>query len=110
MPRQYRLSRSDFAALQKLKPHRFPGKFVNLAVYKAQTSIKGPKFGLVVAKKIIPKATERNKIERKCREIARPLMARIDSQHILVCTVKKEAREADFSALQKDISSLFGRL
>ncbi len=66
----------------------------------------GPKFGIVVSKKIDKKATARNKIRRRVSEALRTLLPRLRQDIFCVFFVKKEINKASFKKIKKQISKI----
>lgn len=65
------------------------------------------RFGIVISKKITKKATERNLLKRRVREIARELQPKIIGKYDIVISIKKPVLEKDFNELRKSIISSF---
>lgn len=82
------------------------GSYVSLLIFTLPTTIKGPKFGFVVPKKVIAKAVERNKVERRIREVLRIHLASLPARIALVVQVKKEAADSTMDLLRRDIEKL----
>jgi ribonuclease P protein component len=65
------------------------------------------RIGIVVSKKITKKATERNLIKRRVREIARELHPRLKGNFDIIISVKKPVAEADFQEMKNTITKMF---
>lgn len=68
------------------------------------------KIACVVSKKVAARASARNAIRRRCREAARAELARIKEPCTLVFYAKREAAEATFSDLKRDVEKLVARI
>lgn len=109
MPRFARLTRAEFSKLLAQKPHRGVGKYVSLSVYRPAWCTKGQKFGFVVPKKAISRAVDRNLIERRLREVIRAQVSQVPIGYVIILGVKKEARDATFDELRRDVKTLLER-
>src|SRR5579864_1897171 len=107
MPRNHRLTRLDFARIERSKGKRIHGKYFSLLVVPLRG--EAAKFACVVSKKFSPKAVVRNRIERQAREAARPLMKKAPTGIALVLYPKREADGAAFSAIRADIENLLSQ-
>jgi ribonuclease P protein component len=108
MPKKYRLSRADFIALPRANSRRLHGAYFSLTVTPLSPE-SGVKTACVVSKKTAARAADRNKIERRCRESLRPILARINTPAALIFYGKREAVQASFGDIQKDINALLER-
>jgi ribonuclease P protein component len=107
MPPRNRLARADFARLG-LKRRREHGKYFSLVI-AALPGAEAPKIACVVGKKVVARAVSRNAIERRCREALRPLVPTLPKGLALVFYAKREAREASFSDIARDMRALLAR-
>jgi len=108
MPKKYRLSRSDFTTLKRVKSRRVHGTYFSLTVFPLPQSANS-KTACVVSKKIAARAVVRNAIDRKCREVVRPLIKRTEKSVALVFHAKREAADTSFAQAQRDILTLLER-
>ena len=69
--------------------------------------MSGPRVASVVAKKVVAKATARNKIERRLREIVRG--KNLDTRCAYVFHAKKGVSSTEFIEVEKDIKKLLGK-
>lgn len=83
--------------------------YAALLIYKEKFTKKGPKFGFVVPKKAIPKAVDRNLIERRLRAVFHLYEKVLDEDCVVVIQVRKEALGASFADLRSDIAHLLER-
>jgi ribonuclease P protein component len=67
---------------------------------------KGPKFGLVVSKKIDKKATERNKIRRWLSEAVRSLLPQLRLDIYAVFFVKKQIKQSNYQKIKDEIKKI----
>jgi ribonuclease P protein component len=77
------------------------GEFLNLRYLENGLSFS--RFGFVVSSKIIAKATKRNLIRRRAKEIIRALMPKIKPGFDFVLVFKKEA---NFKELEQELKKL----
>jgi ribonuclease P protein component len=104
MPKKYRLSGEE---IRNLSGKRMHGRFFSLLV----ASIPGAhaKCASVVSKKVSARAVDRNKVKRRCRNSLAKLMPAIHKPVALVLYAKREAKDAEFSDIDRDIASLLSR-
>src|SRR3989344_5306477 len=105
MPKENRLRRREFP-LHRGK--RIVGELLLLSVSPSVGSVE-PKFTCVVSKKISPRATDRNTLKRRCREIFRSLLAG-KKPLLIVVYPKKTALEASFADLSLEAERLLGKI
>ena len=108
MPKKYRLSRADFARLSRTKSRRTHGTYFFLAITSLPEGAS-VKAACVVPKKIASHAVDRNRIERRCRETLRPLLASVGKPVALIFHAKREAVAASLEDVRKDIETLLER-
>lgn len=109
MPRSKSLSREDFAALEAVRPSLMHGKYVTV-VWAPLPGLAAPKAAAVVSKKVSNRAVDRNKVQRRLRDILRPLVAASRKPLAVVVRAKKEARGADMAQLRADVEPLIVRV
>jgi ribonuclease P protein component len=68
------------------------------------------KIGIVVNKKVTKKASERNAIKRKVREIVRHDLSRLNKGQSVIITARQPVMNADYTMMKKDILSSFKKL
>jgi len=68
------------------------------------------RLGIVVNRKIEPKATKRNKIKRRFREAARKLYEGLPAGYDIIITIKKPAIDAEFSKIEHEVKEVFEKL
>lgn len=64
----------------------------------------------VVSKKVSLKAVERNKVKRRFRNILSGRISGVHKAVALVFYAKREAKDADFGELERDVEVLFSKL
>ena len=109
MPRKFRLSRPDFARLKKHAGRRVHADTISLLIIPLANT-DGPKFACVIAKKTIPKASARNAVERRVKEVARALLSALPDRVAIIVYPKREAQGVEFSVLERDMKTLFSRI
>jgi len=109
MPKKYRLSRADFLRLPRSKARRVHGTYFSLTIYPL-LGAQGPKMACVVSKKVAARATDRNKVERRCRGVMRPQMVDIKKPCALVFLAKREVVDASYAQISRDIGALITRI
>lgn len=67
---------------------------------------KAMAFACVVSKKVTPKAVDRNRIKRWCREAARQHARSLDAPCAIVLRAKKDAARATHADMEREIGSL----
>lgn len=108
MPKDQRISRTEFASMDIARARRFHGAFFTLSVAsQSPDSPKNkPKFACVVSKKVSNRAVDRNRIRRVVKEICRTVGEGISSTKTLIFYAKKDAKTADFKTIDADIRTL----
>ena len=105
MPKENRLRRREFP-LRRGKC--VAGELLSVSVSPSSGSVE-PKFTCVVSKKISPRATERNTLKRRCREIFRPLLSHKQSMIIIVYP-KKSALKVPYAELSREAGRLLDKI
>ncbi len=108
MPKKYRLSRAEFLRLPKAGSKRAHGEYFSLTLSPLPNG--GPKTACVVSKKIAARAVDRNRIQRRCREVVRSYIGKIGKPLALVFYGKRGAAAASFANTKKDIESLLANV
>jgi len=85
---------------------RIHGEYFSLA---CAPNAGGLKWTVVVSKKVSLKATERNRVKRRCRESLQKQLKGSDVCITLVFQAKPPAKTASFSAIRDDLTSLLER-
>lgn len=102
MPRKFRLCREDFKRLATVRSKPYFGRFFTLVVYLGEADSR---VAVVVAKKHVRHAHERNAIKRRAREILRPVLPSFPAG-TYIFYAKKQSQEQGFMALKEDIFGL----
>lgn len=108
LARTFRLVKeSDFTkVLRKGRGWRTPqAQFKSLS-----NGLKISRFGIVVSNKVSKKASKRNLLKRRLREIIRGLMPDIKPGYDIVLIAYPPLLEKDFSQLQELVSQAFQKL
>lgn len=105
MPRKSRLTREDFQRLAVVRSKPYFGRFFTVAMYPAEGQAQA---AVVVAKKHVRHAHERNTVKRRAREILRPLLSSLRSGSYIFYA-KKQSQGQSFVALQDDILELLNQ-
>src|SRR3989344_3284887 len=108
MPKKYRLSRADFTRLPRAA-RRVHGEYFSLSITPFPP-FGGPRAACVVSKKVSARSVDRNRIERLCREILRPELARMKEPTAFIFFAKRESVSASLKDIRQDIQKLFGRV
>ena len=108
MPKKQRISRVDFVQMDTARMRRVHGVLFTLSVgsAKSDSSDSKPKFACVVSKKVSNHAVDRNRIRRIVKEVARIASINMRGSKTLVFYAKKEAKNADFTAIDSDVRKL----
>jgi len=106
MPRNYRLSRGDFAKMRGFQ--RIQGSLFSLS-YGRIPGRAFPGGACVVSSKIASRAVDRKRIQRRVREAVRPLLKKTDSLMIFVYYAKKPAVSASSKETADACRELFER-
>lgn len=111
MPKKYRLSGEEIRKLSRLNGgqarKRMHGRFFSLLV--APIDGQHAKCAVVVSKKAAAKAVDRNKIKRRARNVLAKRIPSAGKPVALVLYAKREANEAEFPDIERDIESLLSR-
>ncbi len=107
MSRLNRVTRADFVHMER-------GTRAHGTLFSATIAPMSPPrvsaATCVVSKKVAMRATERNRIKRRCREALRRHVNEFPKQTILVLYAKKAAVEAPFADVERDIRSLIEKI
>lgn len=93
----------DFENIFK-KGEGFFGKF--LVLKKTENNLKKARVGFVVSQKVSKKATARNKLKRRLREITRKSLPQTKKGCDIVFFAKKGAADKDSQGLKKEVEKL----
>ncbi len=105
LPKANRLKKNkDFENVFK-KGQSFKEAFLYLKIKK--NNLESSRFGFVVSKKFSQKATERNKIKRRLRELVKVKLPKIKEGIDGVIIVMPGFKTDDFLELEKMVNKLF---
>ena len=109
MKRTGRLTRADFAAVERSESRRVHGAFFTLSIspLKPETETK---YACIVSKKVASKAVERNRIKRLCREATRIGLSSSAQPRALVLHAKRAAKGVSSGELRRDVSVLLKKM
>jgi len=68
------------------------------------------KFTCAVSTTVARKAVERNRVKRLCREAVRKTLGKVKRPLALAFYAKREAREASYADIARDIETLIAKL
>jgi ribonuclease P protein component len=100
--KKYRLSGKEFKEVLK----KGKGFKVDSLVLKLLLEKKGKKFGFLISKKVLKKATQRNKLKRRLREILREKVEEIKEGVRIVFIALSNLEKKDFKELKGIFESL----
>lgn len=109
MPPRSRLTRVELEQMAALRPSVAHGRYVTV-VSSSLPGLKAAKVACVVSKKVSVRAVDRNKVQRRLREISRGPVRASAKPLALVIRAKKEALGAAMSALRADLEPLLARI
>lgn len=108
LPREKRLTNTrDYKRVYQ-KGSFFSAKLCNINFIVNKTSKS--RLGIVVNKKVSLKATVRNKIKRRFREVSRTFYDILPSGYDVVVTLKPGADKADFKEIENEIKLVFEKV
>ena len=102
LPQSKRLIRDDFSKFQKKNTLR--GNYFDITVSPSTTS----RFAVVVAKKRIKLAVDRNTVRRKIYNALSNAV--LKSPHLVIVYPKQNAHNASYKDLNEEITTLFATL
>ena len=86
------------------------GTLFSLSVFKLPEAAEGLKFACVVSKKASPKAVERNRLKRRCRECAHQALEKFNAPLALVFRAKKGSGGTSHASICRDVQALVEKL
>ena len=108
MPKHHRLTRSDLAISARGPRRRISGDYFFLVVAPLPDARRA-RAACVVSKKVSARASVRNSLKRRCREVLRPHLSKYTPPRALIFHARREALDASFSRLKRDIEKLLTR-
>jgi ribonuclease P protein component len=104
LPRSYRLTKkTDFEKAYRSK-WAVGGRFVLVKIITNQLGHN--RVGIVISKKVSPKANQRNKTKRWLRQIVRNFVIKNNTELDIVIACKASIKEADYQSLKEDWQSI----
>ena len=101
-----KLTRPEFGSITQGK--RLHGRYFSLRV--APLIGDTAKFACVVSTKVARRAVERNRIKRRCRMVAQNLFSSEHTSQAFVFYAKREALEATYEDVKRDMTDLLSRV
>jgi ribonuclease P protein component len=100
LQRKFRLSRG--ADIKRtLKGHQVRGGYFSIRF--SRNGINEPRFGFIASVKVAKKATRRNRLKRRTREIIKKNIKNIKKGYDVLFIFSKQALELSFSELEGEI-------
>lgn len=110
LPKQFRLNRTDFNLVFK-KGRRIRGKSFVLVVLPADNKNEPSRIGIVIAKKTVKKAVERNKLKRQIRSaLEKDLIFTLPGSWRIIILAYAKKRKWQLGDIQKELASLLNLL
>ncbi len=107
-PKNQRITKkSDFNLIYK-KGRVFYSENLSLRILKKNSNIN--RFAVIVSKKVSNKATKRNKLKRRLRELLKKYENRLPKGVDMVIYTKKELLELNFKELEKNIKKILTKI
>ena len=104
MPHTHRLTRSDFSTPTG-KSRRFSCPLFSLSITEGVPT-ESTKVGIIVSKKVSPKATDRNVVKRRLRAGVRPMLGLVPRGLTIVIIARKEALGATMGAMRREMERM----
>lgn len=92
-----------------LRPSVLHGRLVTVT-FAPLPGFSRPKAAAVVSKKVALRAVDRNRIQRRVRDILRPHILLSQEPLAIIVRAKKEALSADMAALRADLEPIIARI
>jgi len=108
LPREKRVSASrDFKRVYQ-KGSFFSASLFNVNYLANRLSFA--RLGVVINKKVEPKATKRNKIKRRFREASKKIYQSLPDGYDYIFNIKAKSKEANFAEIEKELKIFVARL
>jgi len=104
LSRENRLSKQKDFDLVYQSGRQFHGP--HLVVRVAKSDEKELKFGVVISKKVAPRAVDRNRLKRQIGEIIRPAVRKLKDGIKAIIIAKKGILEMDYKSLAAELASV----
>jgi ribonuclease P protein component len=109
-PRQYRLTKTDeFSSVFGFRKAIKSRYFLLHYRFRADREAPGARLGLIVAKRLLPRAVDRNLVRRLARESFRKSRTRLPSRD-LILRLGARPEKLDRQALTEEIQGLLDRM
>lgn len=105
LTKQHRLKKNKDFELVFKRGKTFDGKFLFLKIIK-RNNLKVSRFGLVVGTKISKKATIRNKIKRRLRDVIRKRLEDIKSGFDVIIGAKTLVVDKSYQEIKEELEGL----
>lgn len=105
LAKQHRLKKDKDFELVFKRGKAFNGKFLFLKIIK-RNNLEVSRFGLVVGTKISKKATIRNKIKRRLRDIVRKRLGDIKSGFDVIIGAKTRVVDKSYQEIKEELEGL----
>lgn len=110
LPKQYRLSRADFEAVYK-KGRRVRGKSFGLVFLASENKNEPSKLGIVVSKKVLKNAVDRNKLKRQIRAVLiKDVVETLPPGRKIVLTAFSAPKTREFREIGEELADLFRKI
>jgi ribonuclease P protein component len=108
LPREKRITNTrDYQRVYQ-KGSFFSARLANINILPNRSDMA--RLGIVVTKKVAAKATERNLIKRRFREVSRTLYDQLPAGYDIVVTIKGGAEKAEFTEIEKELKEVFAKV
>jgi ribonuclease P protein component len=104
LPKAYRLTKNNDFQNVFQNGRAAGGSF--LAIKAVPNKLAHCRVGFVVSKKVSNRATDRNQVKRRLREVARSFLPRLNNHFDIVFLTKKEIKEKDFGQIKEEAEGL----
>lgn len=109
IPKAHRLPRPLAKALSRLPSRIEHGRLASVS-FTPKEGLSAAKITCVVSKKVAAKASERNLLKRRLRDIASSALKKGLPGGVLFIRAKQAAKTASFSALREDVQAALSRI
>ncbi|MFH1183341.1 MAG: ribonuclease P protein component [Candidatus Moraniibacteriota bacterium] len=110
LPKQYRLNRADFDIVYK-KGRRVRGKNFGLIYLVSDDKNEPSKIGIVVSKKVLKNAVDRNKLKRQVRSVLiKNTIETLPPGYRIVLTAFSAPKTREFEEIKNELMDLFRKI
>lgn len=108
LPREKRItSTRDYKRVYQ-KGSFFSARLANINLLPNRSTLS--RLGIVVTKKVAPKATDRNLVKRRFREVSRSLYDLLPAGYDIVVTIKPGASRVPFTEMERELKEVFAKV